>query len=199
MDVSLLEREGSIMGTTPYHTTGSLKLRTIALIVVILYLLLVEGAVLTATQRDDSGIPPQIPELEWIPRSDWVDVRGSGAAGDGVTDDTVAIQKILDNVKNGSNVYFPPGVYRISRTLRISGPLLGVTVIGHGRETTLTWDRDPGGVLFADDGVAYSRFVGLQFDGRNSDLERIAIALDDLRRLGELDLKINHQIVISNP
>jgi hypothetical protein len=122
---------------------------------------------LTATQRDDSGIPLQIPELEWIPRSDWVDVRGSGAAGDGMTDDTVAIQKVLDNVKNGSNVYFPPGVYRITRTLRINGPLLGVTVIGHGRETTLIWDGDPGGVMFADDGVAYSRFVGLQFDGRN--------------------------------
>lgn len=38
----------------------------------------------------------------------WVDVRAYGAKGDGVTDDTVAIQTALDT---GKNVVFPAGVF----------------------------------------------------------------------------------------
>ena len=66
----------------------------------------------------------------------------------------------------GSTLYLPPGNYRITRTVRLTGPLIGVSVIGHGRDTTLVWDGEAGGKLFADDGVAYSRYIGIQFDGR---------------------------------
>ena len=107
----------------------------------------------------------QIPSLAWVPRSDWVNVKGLGAAGDGVADDTGAIQKALDGVVNGSTVYLPPGTYRVTKGLRLQGPRIGVAVIGHGRDTTLRWDGKAGGKLFTDDGLAYSRFVGLQFDG----------------------------------
>ena len=110
--------------------------------------------------------PPQIPSLSWTPRSDWVNVKSLGAVGDGKADDTAAIQKALSGVKNGTVVYLPPGTYRVTQTVRITGPLTGVSVIGHGRDTTLVWDGAAGGKLFADDGVAASRFVGLQFDGQ---------------------------------
>jgi hypothetical protein len=106
-----------------------------------------------------------IPSLSWELRSDWVSVRDLGARGDGAADDTQAIQKALDAVRSGSTVYLPPGTYRVTATLVLTGPHVGVTVIGHGRDTTLVWDGDEGGVLFKDDGVAYSRFVGLQFEG----------------------------------
>lgn len=38
-------------------------------------------------------------------------VKAFGAVGDGVTNDSEAIQKALDSVKNGGTVYFPKGVY----------------------------------------------------------------------------------------
>lgn len=110
---------------------------------------------------------PQVPVLAWVPRSDWVDVKLLGARGDGVADDTAALQNAFSKASHGTTVYLPPGTYRLTATLRLKGPLVGVAVIGHGRETTLVWDGEPGGSVLADDGVAYARFVGLQFDGRN--------------------------------
>lgn len=108
----------------------------------------------------------RIPSLAWTPRSDWVNVKDAGAVGDGQADDTAAIQKVLDGVREGSTVYLPPGTYRVTRTLRITGPLIGVSVLGHGRDTTLAWDGEADGKVFADDGLAHARYVGIQFDGR---------------------------------
>ena len=122
-------------------------------------------AALVAAGYADAGAPT-IPVLAWEPRSDWVSVKGLGARGDGVADDTAAIQKALSATRNGSTIYLPPGTYRVTATLKLTGPLIGVTIVGHGRETTLLWDGPPGKALFTDDGVAYSRFVGIQFDGR---------------------------------
>jgi len=109
---------------------------------------------------------PMIPALNWEPRSDWLNVKQCGAKGDGVTDDTEAIQKALDGAREGTTVYLPPGTYRITRTLLLDGPLVGVSVVGHGRDTRLIWDGAAGGKLLRDGGVAETRFVGLLLDGQ---------------------------------
>ncbi|MCY3024547.1 MAG: glycosyl hydrolase family 28-related protein, partial [Planctomycetota bacterium] len=114
----------------------------------------------------DTAAKPTIPVLNWEPRSDWVNVKTLGAVGDGVADDTEAIQKALSGVKPGSTVYLPAGTYRITRTLTLKGPLHGTLVVGHGRDTKLVWDGEAGGKIYMDDGVAYSRVVGIVFDGR---------------------------------
>lgn len=44
-------------------------------------------------------------------KGDWVDVRAFGAEGDGVTDDTTAIQ---DAINAGKKIIFPEGIYLIS-------------------------------------------------------------------------------------
>ena len=52
------------------------------------------------------------------------------ATGDGVADDTAAIQKVLDGVGSGSTVYLPAGTYRITNTLVLKSPGRGGVLTG---------------------------------------------------------------------
>jgi hypothetical protein len=72
------------------------------------------AAAVTAVQthlRGDptAGVPPAAGEF---------DVRLYGAVGDGVADDTAAIQRALDGAPTGGTVLFPAGTYRITGPLR---------------------------------------------------------------------------------
>jgi hypothetical protein len=51
----------------------------------------------------------------------------SGLRGDGVTDDTAALQSLLTQLPSGSTIYFPPGHYRIDGPISINKP---VTLFG---------------------------------------------------------------------
>lgn len=79
-------------------------------------------------------------------------VYGHGAVGDGVTDDTEAIQAALD-AQSGGVLYIPEGTYLLSDTLHIHS---GTHVIGCGLKSVLkladtytldgyTWRSDTGG------------------------------------------------------
>ena len=68
----------------------------------------------------------ELPRLNWQPRSDWLDVRQFGAKGDGRADDTQALQKAFDKVKHGSTIYLPRGTYRVTETIKLTGPATGV-------------------------------------------------------------------------
>ena len=58
---------------------------------------------------------------EEIKYPDWAPIKNIkddyGAKGDGVTDDTAAIQKAIQDRKYTKQLFFPPGVYLISKTL----------------------------------------------------------------------------------
>jgi hypothetical protein len=107
-----------------------------------------------------------IPEINWKQRSDWINVTEHGAIGNGVADDTAAIQALLDNVESGSTFYFPPGTYRITKMLTMTGPCLGTSWIGHGKTTIISWDGEENGKMFREDGFAQNaRYEGFVFNG----------------------------------
>jgi len=107
-----------------------------------------------------------IPSLNWQQRSDWINVRTNvpAAIGNGVADDTAALQAALNATNVGKTVYLPAGTYKITSTLRMSGNT-AATVIGTGKDTRIVWAGASGGVMFWSDGNNYSRYVGISWDG----------------------------------
>lgn len=60
------------------------------------------------------------PQYENLPVTSFASVRGAGATGNGVTDDTTAIQSIIDSATTaGRVVYFDSGTYKVTRTITI--------------------------------------------------------------------------------
>lgn len=136
-----------------------------------------------------------IPQLNWIQRSDWVNVKDLGAVGDGTTDDTAAIQQALNQVALGSTLYFPAGDYRITQTLMLdpASLLQGVTLIGDGRDTRLTWAGPAGDAMLTVTGAGYSRYVGIVFDGQGV----AGIGLHHLTRFFETQVRHQHLAFIN--
>ncbi|HEY3330692.1 MAG TPA: glycosyl hydrolase family 28-related protein [Capsulimonadaceae bacterium] len=129
------------------------------------------GLLIVAPYPALAAAPINIPVLDWQPRSDWVNVKTGAtpaAVGDGVADDTAAIQAAFDRIsdKTGEvkSVYFPAGTYRITKTVTIS-KVQGALIIGTGRTTRLVWDGEPGGRMYWSNGVSRSRYIGLVWDG----------------------------------
>jgi len=90
----------------------------------------------------------ELPSLNWQERSDWINVKtdiNPPAKGDGKTDDTEALQSLFSHLQDGMVIYFPPGTYRITKTIEFRGPAVGVSIIGHGRDTRIVWDCEEGG------------------------------------------------------
>ena len=108
------------------------------------------------------------------PFSSWLDLkRDYGAVGDGKADDTVALQKALDELvlhKRSNVLFIPSGTYRITRTLKTSRTShtqgQGITLVGENPETTvLSWDGASGKTMFKWD-AWYSKISRLTLDGQ---------------------------------
>jgi hypothetical protein len=70
-----------------------------------------------------------------------VSVKDYDAVGDGVADDTVAIQNMLNDA-SGKIVYFPAGTYKITSALSVT-TLSDCTILGYGQATiTGNYGRD---------------------------------------------------------
>lgn len=59
------------------------------------------------------------PQYEDVPVSSFVSVKSQGATGDGKTDDTAAIQRVLSNATPDQVVYFDHGAYVITETINV--------------------------------------------------------------------------------
>jgi len=119
---------------------------------------------------------PELPELNWEQRSDWLNVKtgmegiGPAAVGDGVADDTAALQAAFDKVSEKgsafSTVYFPPGTYRITREITKIQPESQMNHRGHGRHSRIVWDGPEGGTMFRFTGARNSSHIGTVWDGQ---------------------------------
>lgn len=133
----------------------------------------------TAASPALASMPPipdvAVPEPLRVPRVDhalpgMLDVRAFGAKGDGVTDDTAAIQKALDD-RGGQIVHFPPGTYRITQPLvynhtsrRHKAHAAGGWIAGAGSDrTVIVRDAKDKGSVFLTEGMAYTTIQGLTF------------------------------------
>ena len=138
---------------------------------------------------------PLLPVLNWQQRSDWVNVKTNvspAAFGDGVHDDTAAIQSALNRLDDNfisrtKTVYFPPGTYRITKTLSLS-KIQGAMLVGHGRTTRLVWNGPLNQVMFWSNGVTRSRYIGLTWDGAN----RASVGVDQASK-SYYETRIRHQ------
>ncbi len=59
------------------------------------------------------------PQYETVPASAFVSVKSAGAKGDGVTDDSDAIQKVLSSATDDQVVFFDHGYYIVTKTIDV--------------------------------------------------------------------------------
>lgn len=59
------------------------------------------------------------PQYQSYAASAFVSVKSAGAKGDGVTDDTAAIQKAMNSISSGQILYFDHGAYIVTSTIQV--------------------------------------------------------------------------------
>ena len=103
------------------------------------------------------------------PFNSWLNAKtGFGAVGDGVTDDTAALQAAFNAAAKGagnSTLYLPAGTYLLKETLNLDHHI-NVSIIGAGPAITiLKWGGKTHGTMMQNNGTAYSRFNRIAWNG----------------------------------
>ena len=92
------------------------------------------------------------------------------AAGNGLQDDTKAVQKAMDELGQDGHspvLFIPNGTYRITATLLMKSKK-GVAIFGEDPEKTIIkWDGPAGEKMFLLNGVSYSEYGRIKWDGNN--------------------------------
>jgi len=86
-----------------------------------------------------------------------VSVKDFGAVGDGVTNDTVAIQRAWDFAKIvGGSIFLPPGVYLVSSAINITG-CSNILFYGAGNDASIIRSTSTTADVFYDSGTSWWR------------------------------------------
>lgn len=73
------------------------------------------------TNSDGKVFTRSKPQYESVAASSFVSVMSSGAKGDASTDDTAAIQSVIDSATDDQIIYFNHGAYVVTDTIKIPG------------------------------------------------------------------------------
>ncbi len=134
-----------------------------------------------------------------ITKGPYVDIRAFGAVGDGVTDDTAAIQSAIDSTyaRNNRTVLIPHGQYRINGTLTLTqGVMLvalgsqgstqqyGTTFIHYSTGNLFVWDGS--GASNSGTGGGLKNCLILKASGYTGGDAIKLLATDDNHRPGEM-------------
>ncbi|HEY2012167.1 MAG TPA: glycosyl hydrolase family 28-related protein, partial [Bryobacteraceae bacterium] len=115
------------------------------------------------------AVLPALAREEFVgPFASWTNIKTYGAAGDGISDDSAAIQSALTRLGlSGASpvLYFPPGTYAVSKPLLLA-ERNKVALIGYSPASVrIQWRGVTGGSVLHLNGVAFSRFSRITFDG----------------------------------
>jgi hypothetical protein len=115
------------------------------------------------------------------PFASWVNVKTAfGAKGDGVADDTAALQAALNSLAgNRAVLWIPGGTYRITGPLAVTG-LENITILGEDpRTTTISWAGPAGGTMLTLSGCDGFNVGRLTLDGRYSSGVNLEVTWDE--------------------
>ena len=114
--------------------------------------------------------------MDWTPRADWINVKSCAkitgapnAKGDGQADDTAALQGVMDFLQKnnwGHTIYFPPGTYKITGTLKVHD-INATTFIGCGSKSIISYAGPKGGTMFLPSATHHMVYFGLTWEGNN--------------------------------
>ncbi len=108
------------------------------------------------------------------PFASWTNLKTKyGARGDGIADDTRALQAALDDLGKSETspvLWIPAGTYRITKTLTWTRNIGDdwLSILGeHSATTKIVWDGAQDEVMFKTHNINHSRFGRIAWDGKN--------------------------------
>lgn len=128
------------------------------------------NATLGTTARSTAAI---VNKEEFLgPFPSWANLKTRyGAIGDGISDDTLALQAALNDLGktgNWSVLYLPAGTYKITKQLDLS-KAKNVAIVGESPDlVSLRWAGATGGTMLQFQNDAYTRLQRITFDGNNT-------------------------------
>ena len=135
------------------------------------------------------------------PMPGWKNVKTDfGAVGDGKADDTTAVKKALDalavygkaKADDPHVIYFPAGTYRITEPLVLTNRM-AIAVLGEDpARTKILYDGPAGQAILTCDGVSYSRFGRITWDGQGKASAAVAHQWDPVAKVGPAVTYMEH-------
>lgn len=133
------------------------------------FCILISVAILYAPLRANSSIIAT-EEKKSFQHKGIVNVIDSGAKGDGITDDTIAIKKAIANsTLDNRKVFFPTGIYKVTETISLPSK---IQLYGIGNGSRLIMGRSLKKGIFSGSGKTNIIISKLSLEGTNISLKK---------------------------